>query len=202
MASRDAVSVEYRGSESSRNCPSRARNVPNRRHDFVCDIDRGAAFLDRVHILGEGDERPFRTETGFQRIERHAFDLFQGLQDQAAMLGLGRRDAEAAISDHRRGHAMPGRDGHHPVPHDLRVIMGVYVDKAGADNAPGGVDGLPGRLPRLAQRDDPAVPDANIAAIAGFAAAVDDGAAGDLDVVHGFLQSARNKARGLSARTA
>src|SRR5471030_472850 len=98
------------------------------------------------------------------------------------MCGASRRDAKAAIADHRGGDAMPGRDAEHAIPQDLRVVVGVHVDEAGRDNLARGVDRGCGWPIDLAQGHDLAVLDADVAREARLSGAVDDGAARDLQV--------------------
>jgi hypothetical protein len=102
------------------------------------------ARLQRVEILREGLEWPGGTESRFKRLQAHALDLFQGLHDHLAMDFPGRGDAEAAIADHRGGDAVPGRDGEHAIPQDLRIVVCVYVDEARRDDLARGVDRLHG----------------------------------------------------------
>ena len=45
-------------------------------------------------------------------------------------LGLYRREADAAVSDHHRGHAEPAPDRAVGVPKDLRIEVGVEGDDA------------------------------------------------------------------------
>ena len=71
-----------------------------------------------------------------------------------------------------------------PVPHDLRVVVGVDVDEAGDDDRALGVDDAPRRLVEAALGDDPPIADADVGAVAGKAAAVDDGAVLDEEVEH------------------
>ena len=104
------------------------------------------------------------------------------------MLGPGRRDAEAAIADHYRGDAMPGRDGEHGIPQHLRVVVRVDVDEARRYDLTAGIDGAKGLVGRMTQRHDLAVLDADVAAVARGTGAVDDLAARDLQVIrHGLL---------------
>jgi hypothetical protein len=126
-------------------------------------VDRRAARLQRVEILREGLEWPGGTEARFKRLQAHALDLFQGLHDHLAMDFPGRGDAEAAIADHRGGDAVPGRDGEHAIPQDLRIVVCVYVDEARRDDLARGVDRLHGRSFGLAERYDLSVLDADIA---------------------------------------
>ena len=102
------------------------------------------------------------------------------------MLLAHRREADAAIAEQDRRDAMPRRRRQHRVPGRLAVVMGVDIDPAGRDQQAVRVD-LALRRPGLAaDRGDPAAIDRNVAG-KGFApGAVDDGAAANDDVVHGF----------------
>mgnify|MGYP003694434243 CR=1 FL=1 len=91
-------------------------------------------------------------------------------------------DAEAAVAHHHRGHAVPGRDREHPIPHHLRVVVGMDVDEAGRDHEPVGVDRLCGGAFRLAERGDAAAPDPDVATHAWPSRAVDHGAAPDDEI--------------------
>src|SRR5262245_45976530 len=77
----------------------------------------------------------------------------------------------------------------------------MHVDEARGDNAPGGVDRPGGVAVGLADRDDLAVLDAEIADETRLAAAIDDRAAGNLEVVaHGLLLNASALYVGLRRR--
>src|SRR6185437_15904102 len=141
-----------------------------------------AAPLDGVEISRKALEAPVAAHTGLERGDAHALDLFQRARDEAAMRGMGRCDAEAAIAHDDRRDAVPGRDAEEPVPQDLRVVMGVDVDEAGGDDAARRVNGLACLARGIAQCHDLAAADADIAGIARLAGAVDDGAAADLEV--------------------
>ncbi len=154
--------------------------------DHGADIDRRAARGDRVEVLREGLEAPFFAHACLQRGDAHALDLLERADDEVAMRPPRRRDAEAAIAHHHRGDAVPGRDAEHAVPQDLRVVMRVDVDEARRDDAALGVDRLACLVRRVAQRHHLAAGDADIALEARLPGAVDDAAAGDLQVVwHG-----------------
>ena len=58
--------------------------------------------------------------------------------------GPHRREADAAVAHHDRGHAVPGRRGELGVPRGLAVVVGVDVDEARRDERAVGVD-LPAR---------------------------------------------------------
>ena len=75
--------------------------------------------------------------------------------DRVAVLGAGRRDAEAAVAhDHARD-PVPARRREVAVPEDLGVVVGVDVDEAGRQHQPVEVDHLGARRRRqLAGRRD------------------------------------------------
>ncbi len=62
--------------------------------------------------------------------------------------------------------------------------MGVAIDEAGRHDLAGRIQRLARVLGNLADRDDPAVLDADVPAVARSPAAIDDGAAGDLQIEH------------------
>ena len=71
-----------------------------------------------------------------------------------------RREADAAVAHHQRGHAVvdAGREG--LVPAGLAVVVGVDVDEARRQPGAGGVDALARRAGDAAHLDDAAVLDA------------------------------------------
>ena len=162
-----------------------AHHVQPRRRmpDERADVDRRAAFFDRVEVLLEGLERPFVAQPRLQRVEAHPFDFLERAHDESAMLGARRRDAEAAIAHHHRGHAVPWRYGHHAVPQDLRIVVRVDIDEAGGDHAAARLDRR-GRLAgSLAHGGDFAVLDRDVAVARWGPGAVDYRTARDLEVV-------------------
>ena len=78
---------------------------------------------------------------------------------------------------------MPSRDGAIGIPANLRIVMGMQIDEAGRDDQPARVNHLLGEA-RGASADlrDFAVFDPDVAAIARYPRAIDDGAAFDLNV--------------------
>src|SRR5262249_5190194 len=92
-------------------------------------------------------------------------------------------EAEAAVAEYDRGHAVVTGNRAPRVPSDLCVIMSVQVDEAGRDNESIGVDNLLGKPRRSAANlCDLAILDVDIAAIARDAGTVDNGAAFNKDV--------------------
>jgi hypothetical protein len=85
------------------------------------------------------------------------------------------------------------------VEQDLQVGVGVHVDEAGRDDQAGGVDRSRGRrigdqVGAVTDPGDPRAADRDVGAVARFAGAVDDGAAGQDQIGwargggHGVLQ--------------
>ena len=97
-----------------------------------------------------------------------------------AHLRLDRREAETAIANHDRGHAMPARNRAVRIPEKLCVVMGVQIDEAGHDVLPLGVDHFL-RLMRLevAELCDLAVLDPDVRPITRQARTIDDHSACD-----------------------
>src|SRR5436309_91087 len=82
---------------------------------------------------------------------------------------------EAAIAHLDAGAPMPARAAAERVPGDLRVPMGVAVDKARRDDQPVGIDDPLRRRMDAADLDDPAAAEADIGAVARHPRAVHDG---------------------------
>src|SRR5262249_62286102 len=67
-------------------------------------------------------------------------DAFHQLDELLTVSGLTGREADAAISHHSRGDAVPGRRRRVRVPGRLSVVVGVNVHEAGRYDAAFGVD--------------------------------------------------------------
>ena len=97
----------------------------------------------------------------------------------------GRRKADTAIAHHHCCDPVPRRRRHFRIPGRLAIIMGVDVDKAGRDDQPLGVNLLAPRSGNGAHGRDAATIDGDIAGEAWIAAAINDGAAADHEIMHG-----------------
>ena len=76
-------------------------------------------------------------------MQRRAGDVLDALHqlDQPLVVGRAhRREADAAVAHHDRGHAMPARRCQLDVPRRLAVVVGVDVDEAGRDEGAVGVE--------------------------------------------------------------
>src|SRR5207248_2643319 len=76
----------------------------------------------------------------------------EGAEHEVAVRRARGRDAEAAVPHHDRGDAVPGRDGEHAVPEDLRVVVRVDVDEPGRDDGTVGVEDAGGGTLHRADR--------------------------------------------------
>ena len=70
------------------------------------------------------------------------------------VVGLRRREREAAVAGEERGDAVPRRGRRGRIPVELRVVVRVDVDEAGRDREPVGVDTSRARRRRCDRRDD------------------------------------------------
>ncbi len=77
---------------------------------------------------------------------------------------------------------MPGRDGEHAVPEDLRVVVRVDVDEPGRDDRPVGVEDAVGGTRHRAERRDAPAADAEVAAPCGRPRTVDQEPAANQEV--------------------
>ena len=135
------------------------------------------------------DGLPIPIHAGLHRLVGNRLGAGHREHRALAEIGLAGREAEAAIAEHERGHAVPSGDRAIGIPADLGVVMGVQIDEAGRDDQAVGVDGLLGEAGRAsADLGDLAVFNPDVAAIARDAGAVDDGAAFDLNVIIGHLE--------------
>ncbi len=153
------------------------------------DVDRERAAVERVEVLGERLPAPVHPLA--QRRTGDVLDAFH--QPDEPLLGTGAygREADAAVARDDRGDAVTRRRLEDRVPRGLTVVVRVHVDEPGRDEHPGRVDGLRGfAVERAARdRDDHAVLHRDITVESVGAGAVDDRAAGDLQVVHAGSQS-------------
>ena len=151
------------------------------------DVDRERAPVQRIEVLGERLPGPVHALA--QRGAGDVFDAFH--QSDEPLLGTRphRRESDAAVARHDGRDTVTRRRLEDRVPCGLAVVVRVHVDEPGSDEHPGGVDGLGGFAvePPVRHRDDHPVLHRHVAVEAVGAGAVDDRAAGDLQVVHAEL---------------
>ena len=134
---------------------------------------------NEVEVLGEGLPAPRHGG-----IEGRLLDVFDDLEHRDELRGalwLDRCQRQRAVADHHRGDTVLQRRCREAVPAQLRIEMGMDVDEAGADDAPGGVNDA---FRRLHVVDDLAVADVKIAMGRGCARAVYDQAVPDCRACH------------------
>ena len=185
-----------------------ARDLLGRRHPLVRVVahheqpQRGVAdvrrvvechtvTLDRPEVLGERREVP--RDARRERRDVHVLDVLERAGDDLAVLGAGRRDREAAVPRHDRGHAVEARRRERGIPEHLRVVVGVDVDESRRDDVAAGVERALAVEP-VADRADVAVRDRDVRPDTGRAGPVDDRAAPD-DEVRAHRLSIRSGAR-------
>ena len=146
------------------------------------EIERRAALRRRIEEFGEA--LPIPGDPTLQYLEWNSLDIDEIAGRDVARLGPARRDAYAAIAHDHRGHAVPQRRRDRRVPADLRVIMGVRVDKAGRDDAAGRIDDLACAVLHLADLGDLAVRDRDIGLTPRRPRAVDHRSVLDQQIIH------------------
>ena len=141
------------------------------------------ALLERVEEIGEA--LPFPGQALDHDDLGNVLDAFHRADQQAAILLAAWREADPAIADHHRRHAMR-RGRIQPVgPDRLAVIMGVDVDEAGGDDLAGRIDLLIGGAVDRADRGDPIALDGEVALVRLSTAAVDDRAVANDHIIMG-----------------
>src|SRR5262252_6190089 len=160
--------------------------------DLRGDIDRARPALQRIEEIGKALPLP-----GQSIVEHDAWDLldaFHQLHQRAAVLRANGSEADAAIAEHRGGHAVPARRPEQRVPHRLSIVMRVHVDPAGRHQQTRGVDLAPSRTLLASNACDTLSRDCHVAGKRRLAGTIDNGAAANDDVVHrSFLESWKPK---------
>src|SRR5205807_4296452 len=155
--------------------------------DQIADID-AEMVVEVLHVLR--DRLPLELDS-LQHLHRDRFDVGEELGEPLlGALSDGCQRQRAIAEDNRSGPVL-GREGAERVPGDLRVVMAMIVDKAGADRAAVGVDRLRRRAGELADLGDLAVLDPDIGAEARHAGTVDDAAVLDQQIIRHRLPPAQ-----------
>ncbi|MNN69629.1 hypothetical protein D3C81_1854350 [compost metagenome] len=95
-----------------------------------------------------------------------------------------RRGADAAVADHHRGHALRQLADHVRVADHFQIIMRMHINEARCQRQPTRVDDLRRVAIALADGDDAAVADGDVAVNAGLVAAVENQGVADQNVMH------------------
>ena len=150
--------------------------------DLRADIDGARHAVERVEIFGEALPIPF--EALGERAAGDVLDRLHEVDEAGAVLAPDRREADPAIAEEDRRHAVPRRRRKHRVPGCLAVVMRVDIDPAGGDEEAVGVDLAPARPGLAADLRQAVAIDRHIAGDRVGASAVEDGAAANDDIVH------------------
>ena len=138
-------------------------------HEPGVDAERA---VEAVEVLGE--RLPLPVDALLEGGERHALDLGHHAAQVVGVVGMERREGEAAVAGHEGGHAVDvGRRGER-VPEELGVVVGVRVDEAGAHDEAArielvarGVGDAVGGVVAEGDGDDPSVLHADVAGAPG-----------------------------------
>ena len=124
------------------------------------DVEHLRRAVDRVEVLGE--VLPLPLDALGERGAGDVFDAFHQADEPVVLVGLHRREADAAVAHHDRGDAVPARRREQRVPGDLAVEVRVHVDEAGRDERAVGVDRLARGAVDRADLGDDAVGDRDV----------------------------------------
>ena len=102
------------------------------------EVDVAGPLVDVVEVLGEALPRP--REALVQRGAGDVLDALHQFDQPLVIRRAERREADAAVAHHDRGHAVPARRCQLDVPRRLAVVVGVDVDEAGCDELAVGVE--------------------------------------------------------------
>ena len=104
--------------------------------DQRADVERRPHRRDRVEVLAgsvsQSQVMPLRSAGRLMPSTRSSMRMMR-----SRPAGLARREREAAVAHHDAGDAVPARRRQRVVPADLRVVVRVRIDEAGADGEPG-----------------------------------------------------------------
>ena len=146
------------------------------------DVDRARCPVEGVEVLGK--RLPVPRDPLGERAAGDVLDAFHELDEPLVPVGARRREADAAVPEDGRGHAVPARRCQVRVPGRLPVEVGVHVDEPRRDQQPVGVDDASRAIVGASHVDDHAALDRYVGRRCGRAGAVDDGATPDQQVVH------------------
>ena len=148
--------------------------------DQEAGIGGGRSLVQRRHIVGEA--RVAEVGGRAEQVERRRY----------GSAGRERREAYPAVAGDHRGDTLAGLGRHVRVHQQQVVVVGVGVDEARRDDAPGGVDGARGLCAcQITDGGDAVGRDGDIGALARRARAVDHRAAREEDVVPLFRRHRR-----------
>jgi hypothetical protein len=154
-------------------------------HGAVTDQEAGVHAqvpLQRTEILTEAGPAP--RDPLLQRGEGHALHLGHHPPDVVGVLGLDRRQREAAVAADHGGHPMDVGRRSGRVPEELGVVVGVRIDDPGRDHETVGVEFGTARLLDFPDGGDAPALNADIGLAGRAPGAIDDRAGPDHIVEH------------------
>ena len=162
------------------------------------DVDGERAAVERVEVFGERLPGPVHPLA--QRGTGDVFDALHQTDEPLLRTRAHRRESDAAVPGDDGGDAVSRRRLEDRVPCGLTVVVRVHVDEPWSDEHAGRVDRLGGFAVERPVRhgDDDAVLRRDVAVEASGSGAVDDRAAGDLQVVH--TSTSQTKSSSMFAR--
>ena len=106
--------------------------------DHAADVEALRHAADAVEVLAVG--HPVPRQAVEDRVAGNVFDALHHRGQELAVLGLARREGDAAVAHHDAGDAVVAAAGSDRVPRQLGVEVGVDVDEARRDEPVGGID--------------------------------------------------------------
>ena len=146
------------------------------------DVEHLRRAVDRVEVLGVVLPTPL--DALGERGAGDVLDAFHQTDEPRVLVGVNRRETDAAVAHDDGGDAVPARRREHRVPGDLTVEVRVHVDEAGRDERAVGVDLLARLALDRADLGDDAVGDRDVGGAARSTRAVDDRTAFDHEIMH------------------
>jgi hypothetical protein len=148
-------------------------------------VEPQRAAVERVEKLRKA--LPLPLDALGQRGAGNVLDALHQLDQELLLAGRHRREADAAVAEHRGGHAVGSRREKMWIPGDLAVVVRVDIDEAGCHQQAVGIDLASRRPIDPAHGHDASVLHRDVTAVAGLARAVVEGSAANDQVVHALV---------------
>ena len=145
------------------------------------DVHALRRAVEAIQVLGDGF--PVPPHADLHRLVGNCFSARHREHAAVAKVGLHRREAEAAVTEHDRSHTVVARDRAPRIPANLRIVVRVQIDEAGCHDHARGVDGFVRfAFVLAAEVNDAAVFDPDVSGETRLTGTVDDGPIGDVQV--------------------
>ena len=123
-------------------------------------VDRRAQRLERVEVAAVVLPAPWKTVQ--DRVLGDVLDRLHHPGEQLPVAGLTGSEGHSAVSEQRRGHAVPGDGSQQRIPADLCIEVRVDIDEAGSNRVPRSIDLFPPGGADLSDRGDGVAIDGNV----------------------------------------